>query len=65
MAVLRQPRGGVRYRIRNQDDESIEHIAFETELSTNRRIGIHGSTQAAQPMKLGNMRKLGVRRLIA
>ena len=34
LAVLSQTRGEVRYRIRSQDDESLEYIACESELST-------------------------------
>ena len=33
LAVLSQTRGEVRYRIRSQDDESLEYIACESELS--------------------------------
>ena len=34
LAVLPQTRGEVRYRIRSQDDESLEYIARESELGT-------------------------------
>jgi hypothetical protein len=34
LAVLRQTRGEVCYRIRSQDDELVERIARESELST-------------------------------
>ena len=34
LAVLSQTPGEVRYRIRSQDDESLECIACESELST-------------------------------
>jgi hypothetical protein len=34
LAVLPQTRGEVRYRIRSQDDESLEYIACESELGT-------------------------------
>ena len=33
LEVLRQTRGEVRYRIRNQDDESDERVVRESELS--------------------------------
>jgi hypothetical protein len=34
LAVLPQTLGEVRYRIRSQDDESLEYIAWESELGT-------------------------------
>jgi hypothetical protein len=34
LAVLPQPPGEVCYRIRSQDDESVEHVARESELNT-------------------------------
>jgi hypothetical protein len=34
LTVLRQTRGEVCYRIRSHDDESVEHVARESELST-------------------------------
>jgi hypothetical protein len=34
LAVLPQTLGEVRYRIRSQDDESLEYIACESELGT-------------------------------
>ena len=34
LAVFPQTRGEVRYRIRSQDDESLEYIACESELGT-------------------------------
>jgi hypothetical protein len=34
LAVLRQTRGEVCYRIRSQDDELVERVARESELST-------------------------------
>ena len=33
LAVLRQLRGEVRYRIRSQDDAAVEHVVRESELS--------------------------------
>jgi hypothetical protein len=34
LALLRQTRGEVYYRIRSQDDELVERVARESELST-------------------------------
>ena len=34
LAVLPQARGEVRYRIRSQDDESLQYIVLESELGT-------------------------------
>jgi hypothetical protein len=34
VSVIAQPRHGIRYRIRSQDDDTIEHVVDESELST-------------------------------
>jgi hypothetical protein len=35
VSVIAQPRHGIRYRIRSQDDDTIEHVVDESELSTS------------------------------
>lgn len=35
LAVFRQMRGEVRYRIRSQDDAAVEHVVPESELTTS------------------------------
>jgi hypothetical protein len=34
VSVIARPRHGIRYRVRSQDDETIEHVVDESELST-------------------------------
>jgi hypothetical protein len=46
LAVLPQTLGEVYYRIRSQDDETLEYIACESELSAERKVEQLGTVEA-------------------